>query len=75
MVARALDHRNGARMGSTTFHDRLVRGRVMSQPISRYGVISGMIETANNLAKDYGISREECETRAEDKAIMRSFFK
>ena len=51
------DHRNGARMGSTTFHDRLVRGRVMSQPISRYGVISGMIETANNLAKDYGISR------------------
>ncbi len=58
------DHRNGARMGSTTFHDRLVRGRVMSQPISRYGVISGMIETANNLAKDYGISREECDAYA-----------
>ncbi|WP_372917094.1 acetyl-CoA C-acetyltransferase [Sandarakinorhabdus sp.] len=58
------DHRNGARMGSTTFHDRLVRGRVMSQPISRYGVISGMIETANNLARDYGISREECDAYA-----------
>ncbi len=58
------DHRNGARMGSTTFHDRLVRGRVMSQPISRYGVISGMIETANNLAKDYGISRELCDAYA-----------
>ena len=58
------DHRNGARMGSTTFHDRLVRGRVMSQPISRYGVISGMIETANNLAKDFGISREECDAYA-----------
>ena len=58
------DHRNGARMGSTTFHDRLVRGRVMSQPISRYGVISGMIETANNLAKDYDISREECDAYA-----------
>ncbi|WP_164156532.1 acetyl-CoA C-acetyltransferase [Sandarakinorhabdus rubra] len=60
----SIDHRNGARMGSTTFHDRLVRGRVMSQPIARYGVISGMIETANNLAKDYGISREECDAYA-----------
>jgi acetyl-CoA C-acetyltransferase len=36
----------------------------MSQPISRYGVISGMIETANNLAKDYGISRAECDAYA-----------
>ncbi len=60
----SIDHRNGARMGSTTFHDRLVRGRVMSQPISRYGVISGMIETANNLAKDYDISREACDAYA-----------
>ena len=60
----SIDHRNGARMGSTTFPDRLVRGRVMSQPIARYGVISGMIETANNLAKDYKISREECDAYA-----------
>src|SRR5579884_2582529 len=30
----------------------------MSQPISRFGVISGMIETADNLARDYQISRE-----------------
>jgi acetyl-CoA C-acetyltransferase len=60
----SIDHRNGARMGSTTFHDRLVRGRVMSQPIARYGVISGMIETANNLARDYGISREACDAYA-----------
>ena len=60
----SIDHRSGARMGSTTFHDRLVRGRVMSQPIARYGVISGMIETANNLAKDYGISREACDAYA-----------
>lgn len=58
------DHRNGARMGSTTFHDRLVRGRVMSQPIARYGVISGMIETANNLARDHDISREACDAYA-----------
>lgn len=60
----SIDHRRGARMGSTTFHDRLTRGRVMSQPIARYGVISGMIETANNLARDYGISREACDDYA-----------
>ena len=50
--------RKGARAGSVTFHDRLARGRVMSQPIERFGVISGMIETADNLARDYQISRE-----------------
>ena len=54
------DMRGGARMGSVTMHDRLTRGRVMSQPIERFGVISGMIETADNLARDYQISREEC---------------
>lgn len=52
------DMRRGVRSGSTTMHDRLTRGRVMSQPIERFGVISGMIETAENLAKDYDISRE-----------------
>jgi acetyl-CoA C-acetyltransferase len=52
------DMRGGARAGSVTLHDRLARGRVMSQPISRFGVISGMIETADNLARDYQISRE-----------------
>jgi len=60
------DMRNGARMGSVTMHDRLARGRVMSQPISRFGVISGMIETADNLARDYQISREE----ADEYAVM-----
>ena len=39
-------------------------GRVMSQPVERFGVISGMIETAENLAKDYGISREACDAYA-----------
>jgi acetyl-CoA C-acetyltransferase len=58
------DMRNGARMGSVTLHDRLARGRVMSQPISRFGVISGMIETAENLARDYQISREACDVYA-----------
>jgi acetyl-CoA C-acetyltransferase len=60
----SMDHRWGARSGSTTMHDRLTRGRVMSQPIERYGIISGMIETANNLAKDYDISREACDLYA-----------
>jgi acetyl-CoA C-acetyltransferase len=56
--------RSGARAGDVTFYDRLARGRVMSQPISRFGVISGMIETAENLAKDYQIPREACDEYA-----------
>jgi acetyl-CoA C-acetyltransferase len=58
------DMRGGARAGSVTLHDRLARGRVMSQPVARFGVISGMIETADNLARDYQISREECDEYA-----------
>jgi acetyl-CoA C-acetyltransferase len=58
------DMRAGARAGSVTMHDRLARGRVMSQPIERFGVISGMIETADNLARDYQISREACDEYA-----------
>ncbi len=58
------DMRGGARAGSVTLHDRLARGRVMSQPIARFGVISGMIETADNLARDYAISREACDAYA-----------
>ena len=50
--------RHGARMGDVTLWDRLTRGRLMSQPVERYGIISGMIETAENLARDYDISRE-----------------
>ncbi len=58
------DIRHGARMGNLVLHDRLTRGRLMSQPIERFGVISGMIETAENLARDYGITREECDAYA-----------
>jgi acetyl-CoA C-acetyltransferase len=56
--------RGGVRAGNMVLHDRLARGRLMSQPQSRFGVISGMIETAENLAKDYGITREECDAYA-----------
>lgn len=58
------DLRGGVRAGNVTLHDRLTRGRIMSQPVERFGVISGMIETAENLAKDYDISREECDIYA-----------
>ncbi len=58
------DMRSGARAGSVTMHDRLARGRVMSQPVERFGVITGMIETADNLARDYQISREACDEYA-----------
>ncbi|MCL4672553.1 MAG: acetyl-CoA C-acetyltransferase [Sphingomonadaceae bacterium] len=58
------DVRQGVRAGNLTLHDRLTRGRVMSQPVERFGVITGMIETAENLAKDYDISREACDAFA-----------
>ncbi|MEW4449313.1 acetyl-CoA C-acetyltransferase [Qipengyuania sp. JC766] len=56
--------RHGARMGDMVLWDRLSRGRLMSQPIERFGVITGMIETADNLAKDYGITREAADAFA-----------
>jgi len=56
--------RGGARAGSVQLYDRLDRGRERSQPVERFGVISGMIETAENLAQDYGISREAADAFA-----------
>jgi acetyl-CoA C-acetyltransferase len=61
------DMRSGARSGTVQFYDRLDRGRERSQPVERFGMISGMIETAENLARDYGISRE-----AADRFAVRS---
>jgi len=51
--------RGGARAGNVQLFDRLERGRERSQPEERFGVISGMIETAENLAREYQITREE----------------
>ena len=56
--------RGGARQGSVALYDRLDRGRERSQPAERFGVISGMIETAENLARDYNISREAADAFA-----------
>ena len=49
----------GGRFGSQTFHDRLVRARETISPEERFGYISGMVETAENLAKQYEIARQE----------------
>ena len=56
--------RGGVKAGNVELWDRLTRGRLMSQPIERFGVISGMIETAENLARDYGVTRESADAFA-----------
>ncbi len=52
------DARWGSRLGSVTLHDRLTRARAAVSPEERFGHISGMIETAENLAQQYEIPRE-----------------
>ena len=58
--------RGGARAGNVALYDRLERGRERSQPVERFGVISGMIETAENVATECGISREASDVYAAD---------
>ena len=58
--------REGARAGTVKLHDRLERGRERSQPVERFGVISGMIETAENLAREFNISRIAADELAAD---------
>ena len=53
------ESRWGARFGSVTLHDRLARARETIAPEDRFGVIEGMIGTAENLAKQYEVSRQE----------------
>ena len=54
------ESRWGARYGSVTFHDRLARARVTISPDERFGPMpGGMVETAENLAREYEISRQE----------------
>ena len=54
----------GTRSGGLQLHDRLDRGRERSQPEWRFGRISGMVETAENLAREYGITREAADAFA-----------
>lgn len=58
------DMRWGSRAGSRVMHDRLERARERSQPVERFGPISGMIETAENVANAHGISREAADAFA-----------
>jgi acetyl-CoA C-acetyltransferase len=58
------DMRWGTRAGTVRMHDRLERGRERSQPEERFGRISGMIETAENLAREFNISREQADEYA-----------
>jgi acetyl-CoA C-acetyltransferase len=51
----------GSRSGNVALYDRLDRGRERSQPEWRFGPISGMIETAENVAERYSISREDAD--------------
>ena len=53
------ESRWGGRFGSLTLHDRLARARETISPEDRFGYISGMVETAENLAGQYEITREE----------------
>jgi acetyl-CoA C-acetyltransferase len=50
--------RAGARAGTIPFYDRLDRGRERTQPAKRFGRISGMIETAENVAREHAITRD-----------------
>ena len=56
--------RRGMRAGSSILHDRLERQRERSQPVERFGVISGMIETAENVARDYAVPRDAADAYA-----------
>ena len=48
----------GARMGEVDLTDRLTRGRVTAGGVN-HPVPGGMLETAENLRREYGIPREE----------------
>jgi len=56
--------RKGMRAGNATLYDRLDRQRERSQPEERFGRISGMIETAENVARAYSISRDDSDAYA-----------
>jgi acetyl-CoA C-acetyltransferase len=48
-------------MWGIPFYDRIQRGRVMSQPIARYGELSSMMTWAETAAKREKITREEAD--------------
>ena len=58
VVFHSTDMRWGGARGGITVHDALARGRTTAGG-KNYPVPGGMLETAENLRRDYGISRQE----------------
>ncbi|MEU3628645.1 acetyl-CoA acetyltransferase [Amycolatopsis coloradensis] len=58
VIFYATDLRWGAKGGGVMLHDALNRGRATPGG-KHYPVAGGMLETAENLRRDYGITREE----------------
>ena len=59
-------------MWGIPFFDRIQRGRVMSQPIDRYGELNSMMTWAETAAKNENISRQEADewaVRSQEKAV------
>ena len=53
----SLSMRWGKSAGNAPVYDRLLRARERASPEERFGFISGMIETAETLAQQHGITR------------------
>ena len=58
VVFHSTDMRWGGARGGVTVHDALARGRTTAGG-KHYPVAGGMLETAENLRRQYGISRQE----------------
>jgi acetyl-CoA C-acetyltransferase len=59
-------------MWGIPFFDRIQRGRVMSQPIDRYGELNSMMTWAETAARNEDISRQEADewaVRSQEKAV------
>ncbi|WP_280341920.1 acetyl-CoA C-acetyltransferase [Nocardia neocaledoniensis] len=54
----------GRRSGNVTMYDRLDRGRERSQPEWRFGKINGMIDTAEKVGAQFGVTREAADAFA-----------
>ncbi|MCV7356038.1 acetyl-CoA C-acetyltransferase [Mycolicibacterium fluoranthenivorans] len=71
VVFHSTDMRWGGSRGGVTVHDGLARGRVTAGG-KNYPVPGGMLETAENLRREYGISRleqDELAVRSHQKAV------
>ncbi|MFH1169440.1 MAG: thiolase family protein [Chloroflexota bacterium] len=49
---------------SVPLYDRMLRGRMMTQPEERFGIVPSMMTWAESAAREYGITREEADSWA-----------